>query len=195
MRTSLRRRLGFVCALLTFLQAGGCVDDEQTGISTGLLAFDVPPSSLQPGSTADLAFQSVDDNGDGVPDQAIEVIITDLTRLHFKDSPNNRQVLTTDRSEKVGGVLLSGAIVAKLVIPADAKPGSVTVIASLAGDRSTSSKTQWVSIEIGDVGLDAGNSPGDAGPDASDAGLDQRVTSDDAGAAQDSQASSQEVPQ
>jgi len=158
--------LGFPSAIVLALLIGGCVDQEQVGVSTGLLILSPSEQSLKPGATAQIALQAVDGNGDGVPDQAVEVVITDLSRLHFKDTPNNRSVFMTSRSESTNGVVLAGAVVVGLVVPADAKPGAVAVVASLGGDKGATSKTQWANFDIETAGggeAGAGGAGGEAG--------------------------------
>lgn len=135
-------------------------------MSTGLRVVEPLPNALRPGSSAQLVFQAVDDYGQGVPDQRIEVVLTDLSRLHFSGSTDNRAVLLTGRTEAVQGLLLAGSVVVRLVVPDEAQPGSAALIASLAGDRAgNSTKTQWAtfSVESGEGG--AGGSGGEADVD------------------------------
>jgi len=129
----------------------GWIDQEKFGVSTGLLSVPPAKSELAPGEHAEIAFQAVDDSRNGVPDQSVEVLITDPSRLAFAgdDAGSNRVVRATTRAELVNGAELTGAVVIGVDVPADAKPGTVNVTASLAGDRVGSSpKTRWVTLEI-----------------------------------------------
>jgi len=124
------------------------MDDEKVGVSTALLISAPATATLRPGASTEIAFQAVDDNGEGVADQSVEVVITDLAKLHFKETSNNRSVFMTKQSENVNHVVLAGAVLVPLLVPTDARPGAVTVVASLGGDKGASSKTQWFNFEI-----------------------------------------------
>lgn len=102
-----------------------------------------------------VVFQAVDDDGAGVPDQKVELVLTDMTRLRFSEAEGtNRQVLRTQRKSLSDGVRLDGALAVDLVVPQDALPGAASLVASLEGPKADQPKTRWVTfdIEIGGSG-------------------------------------------
>ncbi len=66
---------------------GSCVDEKVEGLSTELLLAEFPKSAIEPGASVRLGFQAVDGEDKGVPDQSVEVVITDLARLTFTEDP------------------------------------------------------------------------------------------------------------
>jgi hypothetical protein len=165
----------------------GCVDPRIHGVSTSLLVASIPEEPLEPGESVVIAFQAVDDSGKGVQDQALEVLITDLSRLTFSSNPAaNRDVVRTTGKEGVGGVLISGGAVLQFDVPKTAEAGSVSVVASLEGEKGASPKTQSVSLEIGEKGsggaAGSGGSAGVGGAPGNDAGAGG-VDGNEAGAA------------
>ncbi|HWA72257.1 MAG TPA: hypothetical protein VG937_07990 [Polyangiaceae bacterium] len=156
------RQLAFFLAFTAGI-VPGCVEREVVGTSTQLLLLDSPSTSLSPGASVSLAFQAADDAKSGVPDQRLEVVVTDTSRLNFNSDPSaSRVVVLTGRHEAVGGVVVDGAGIVALTVPDSAKPGQVTVIASLEGQRGASSKTRWVTFEI-DASAGVGGAAGMGG--------------------------------
>jgi hypothetical protein len=145
--------------------AQGCVDDEMAGESAKLLLLESPIGPVAPGETLEVVFQAADEVGTGVPDQRLEVLVTDFARLRFADAPCvSRSVVLTGRHVEAGGVSVEGAVVLKLVVPPAAKAGRVTLIGSLEGKRAESSKTRWVEIEVAEPKGEGGAGGGAADP-------------------------------
>lgn len=145
-----------------------CVDAKIEGISTDLLLLD-PPQSARPGETLNIVFQAVDAEGAGVPDQKLELIVTDRSRLTFVDAPAvEHQVVSTEHESRAGGVQLVGAAVIGVAVPLTAAPGQVTLVGSLEGQRGSEPKTRWVTLTVeGRAEADAGP-PAPVDPDADD---------------------------
>jgi hypothetical protein len=141
-------RLALVCA--------ACMDAEVLG--EALNVVDAPSEPIEPGKETDIAFQALDANGKGAPDQDIEILITDTSRLGLaSDVGANRAVVRTSDDVKVQGANLQGAVVVHFVVPEDAAEGEVSVIASLEGDRGgNSAKTRWIDLTIRPAGGSGG---------------------------------------
>jgi hypothetical protein len=150
-----------------------CVDAKIEGVSTDLLLLE-PPLAAKPGATLNIVFQALDAEGAGVPDQKLEVIITDLSRLTFVNAPAaDHQVVSTEHESRARGVQIVGAAVIALAVPATAPAGSVTLVGSLEGERGGEIKTRSVTLMVeARPERDAGAAPPtpDAGRDDSDSG-------------------------
>lgn len=183
-------------AIALMLPLASCIVDKKIDDdSTGLLMFDLTPSSsLRPGLRFDVAFQAVDAASSGVADQKLELVITDLSRLTFSDEPLvPHRVVSTERRIRANGVLLVGAAVVNLTVPSRATPGMVTLVGSLEGRRGVEAKTRWVTFtvtreeaESPDSGTTDGGRSLDPGPDKDDESVDP---SPDGGSTDESSAS------
>jgi len=153
-------------------------------VSTALLIAKPLPDLLDRGGSVQVAFQAVNDYGAGVPDQALEVVISDITRLRFKVAPqSDHYVFRTGHSDRVDDVVLTGAVIVELEVPVSASPGTVAVTASLEGSRGSTSKTQWAGFAISDAGVaGAGGDGGGGGASGAAAGGDVGVAGLGAGA-------------
>lgn len=164
------RRSRWSCVALILL-AGACVDEKIEGVSTSLLIPDASETVLAPGAKTKLAFQAVDAEGKGVPDQNLELVITSLDRLTFEAEPStNHRVVTTSRAETFGGAILSGAAIVEFVVPNRASEGEVTIVASLEGKRGADPKTRWHTFTIAGEAIPIGGAGGEGGSGGSGAG-------------------------
>lgn len=149
-----RRRLLFSTLLLSLVGLNAtvvsCVDSRIYGVSAALLLQEGPSdSSLTPGSETRVVFQAVDDDGMGVPDQKIELLLTDPSRLAIASAEGEKwRVMSTGRKLLSKGVVIDGGLEVVLTVPDRAPIGRVALIASLEGQKGAQSKTQYVSFEI-----------------------------------------------